>query len=182
MNKELNKKLAHKISLYKQTIESLPVDDFHKSLIKTNWLNQIELMEFLTKKHFMYYNVLNTASIILIGITPLILIIDFSGCDTVQKTLVSSCSILSSITLTFLSTYKYDDKWKHFRNISEDLKQEGENYFELSSAYASYKTHEESFKLFCSKVSEIKRKQINTYIKEVSQKSSEIKPDATKSE
>jgi hypothetical protein len=178
MYTELNKKLATKISLYEQTIDSLTIDDFHKKLIKTNWLDQIELMEFLTKKHFAFYNILNASSIILIGITPLILIIDV---PTLSKNIVvSTCSIISSIALTFISAYKYDDKWKHFRNIAEDLKLEGENYFELSSAYESYPNHSEAFKLFCSKVSDIKRKQINTYIKEVSQKGSGEKLELSK--
>ena len=181
MYKELNKKLATKIALYEQTIDSLPIDDFHKKLIKTNWLDQIELMEFLTRKHFAFYNILNASSIILIGITPLILIIDVPTNSIVYKNMiVSACSIISSIALTFMSAYKYDDKWKHFRNISEDLKLEGENYFELSSVYEVYGTHNEAFKLFCSKVSDIKRKQINTYIKEVSQKGSGKKLELSK--
>ena len=69
-----------------------------------------------------------------------------------------------SLTITacngFLQLFSLDKNYIAYSLVTEQLKTEGWQYFQLSGKYENADTHEQSFKQFCKSIESVKRKQI----------------------
>ena len=147
---KFDKIVSKKIDDYSNLISSLTIDDFKKKLIVTNWSDSIRLMEILTKRHYRRFNVANLITIIGSVLVPVVINV---SSDSSAKIISTILGVLVSISAALSQSYRFNDRWKLFRKISEELKIEGENFFALSGNYESYKDHEnESFKLFMKNI------------------------------
>ena len=69
-----------------------------------------------------------------------------------------------SLTITacngFLQLFSLDKNFIAFSLVTEQLKTEGWQYFQLSGKYSNAQNHEQAFKQFCKSIEGIKRKQV----------------------
>jgi len=69
-----------------------------------------------------------------------------------------------SLTITacngFLQLFSLDKNFIAFSLVTEQLKTEGWQYFQLSGKYTNAENHEQAFKQFCKSIEGIKRKQV----------------------
>lgn len=159
-----DKIIGDRINEAKELIDSLPLDDFKKKQIKTNWLDSIFLMETLTKKHYKYYNYLNITTIVGGVLIPVVINLPFD----LSKLTATFLGIIVSISAGVNQSYRFNDRWRHFRLISEELKIEGERFFALGEKYIDFNTHDnDAFKLFVTNIELIKENQIDTYLKKI---------------
>jgi len=162
--KLIEEKLKESIVL----IEQLQLDEVKKTQLKTNWLKSIGLMEYLTKTNYLRYNILNLTSIIAGALIPVILNITYLKENDCAIQLGSILGVIVSISISINQSYRFNDRWRHFRYIAEALKIEGERFFSLSESYYSYNDHNGgAFKQFMGNVEKIKEEQIHTYIQKV---------------
>jgi hypothetical protein len=147
-------------------IGSISLEDNKKELIKTNWTEFIKLMELLAQKHLRRYNTLNLITIVAGILIPVT--INVIPDANVAKLTGTLLGVLVSVSATINHSYRFYEKWRHYRSISEELKMEGENYLSLSEKYERYNDHDrEAFKLFMANVEAIKARQINTFMRNV---------------
>lgn len=163
---KFDKAINDRIKDTQELIEGLKLDEFRKKQIKIIWLDFISLMEHLTQKHFRRYNILNLTTIISGILVPVTInLIPSQYYATLSGTILG---VMSSVSAAINQSYRVNDRWRHFRLISENLKIEGEKFFALSDNYHSFTTHEEeAFKLFMKNVEDIKQNQIDVYFKSV---------------
>ena len=69
-----------------------------------------------------------------------------------------------SLTITacngFLQLFSLDKNFIAYSLVTEQLKTEGWQYFQLSGKYSNAQSHEQAFKQFCKSIEGIKRKQV----------------------
>ena len=69
-----------------------------------------------------------------------------------------------SLTITacngFLQLFSLDKNFIAYSLVTEQLKTEGWQYFQLSGKYSNAQSHEQAFKQFCKSIESIKRKQV----------------------
>jgi hypothetical protein len=160
-----DKLISERIKRTNEMISSLSLDDSKKDQIKNHWLDSILLMEHLTKKHYLRYNYLNLITIVGGVLIPVVINLLPQDSSALVTTFLG---VTVSIAAGINQSYRFNDRWRHFRLISEELKIEGELFFALGEKYQSFITHNnEAFKLFITNVESIKKNQIDTYMKKV---------------
>lgn len=168
--------IKNKIKETNEIIDALTIDEFKKKQVRNNWLDSIILMEHLTSKHYKTYNYLNIITIVGGILIPVVInvIPNTHLCSTLVTTFLG---VTVSVATGINQSYRFNDRWRHFRLIAEELKIEGERFFALGEKYQTFTSHEnEAFKLFMTNVESIKENQIDTFMKKV------IKSDSKQSE
>ena len=159
-----NKTILQKLSDYEDLINALKIEEFKRKTIKMNWCDCIMLMEILTRKNLRKYNILNY--VIIIGGVLIPVTINIIEDDYLAKAIPTLLGVLVGIAASLNQSYRYNDKWKHFREISERLKIEGEHYLSLSGNYRLFENHDnEAYRLFMNNIGLIKESQISDYFK-----------------
>jgi hypothetical protein len=151
---------------YEQIISDLKLSHAQQHQIVIQWLGFVLLMEALTKRHFVLYNIFNITSIVCGILVPAAINFDPQGTNHLALVL----GILAGISAAINQSYKCNDRWKHFREICERTRIEGESFFSLSLGYEQYNDHNQAFRSFMRNVSLIKQGQITQYIKEIDPK------------
>ncbi len=82
--------ISSKLEGYKKNVDLVNLDELQKNSLKHDWLSHIILMEYLTKKHYIIYNILNL-TIIIAGTTIPVLI----NLDTNNSYLKYLCTLLA---------------------------------------------------------------------------------------
>nr|WP_198999881.1 DUF4231 domain-containing protein [Flavobacterium sp. ASV13] len=157
--------ISSKLEGYKKNVDLVNLDELQKNSLKHDWLSHIILMEYLTKKHYIIYNILNL-TIIIAGTTIPVLI----NLDTNNSYLKYLCTLLAILVSIFSAINQFarpNERWRHFRLISEELKIEGEKFFALTEKYSAYSSHSEAYKLFMQNIEETKEKQIDIYLRKI---------------
>jgi hypothetical protein len=146
-------------------VNALILEEHKKGLIKTNWIDFIKLMEAMARNSFRLYNILNLLTIIAGILIPVT--INVIPSPIYSKLTGTVLGIIVSISASINQSYRFNDRWKHFRLISEELKIEGEKYLSLSGKYTLYDSYDKAFKLFMTNVENIKEAQIDSFIRKI---------------
>ena len=75
--------------------------------------------------------------------------------DNVIRWIITGLGLATSIAAGINQLFKLERKWIHYRVITEKLRIEGYAFLGLSSYYSEFKTHNEAFTLFNSRIDEI---------------------------
>ncbi|OQP50876.1 hypothetical protein A4H97_03355 [Niastella yeongjuensis] len=162
-----------------EVINALPLDDVKKKQLGTDWIKSIAMMEHLTKTNYLRYNLLNLTAIIAGAIIPVVLSLDILKENGWATTIGSILGVLVSLSISINHSYRFNDRWRHFRFIAESLKIEGNRFLALSDGYSGFDNHNGgAFKKFMGNIAKIKEEQIHTYIQKILKE--EQKPDDKK--
>jgi hypothetical protein len=168
MPTNFDKLIKERLDALRVIVNNLPLEknsDHCRNLIKTNWLDFISLMEHLTAKHYKRYNVLNLTTIICGILIPVL--INIKEYPEFGRITVTVLGLLVSISAAVSQSYRFNDRWRHFRTIAEELKIEGAKYLSLSEKYKLFDNFEDGFKLFMENVELIKQQQINAFMTKI---------------
>ena len=162
MTKHLDR-IQQTLLTYETIISQLQIDKSQKEIILSSWLNAIKTYEALCKRNFIYSNISGITLIICSAAVPALINIE----DDVLRIIATVLSVLVTISAGLRQRFRFTEKWKHFRNMSELLKIEGEKYFALTDGYEREDNHIGAFKMFTKKIALIKEGQIVSYIERV---------------
>jgi len=148
-------------------IKSLDLDNKKKIIIKNRFL--YEIMEYEKKRDNTkkYYNafrfIVTTGSIFLpamlsIGqMDPKKLPKNF---DNISYWITWSISLMVTASNGFLQLFSLDKNFFTYAIVTEQLKTEGWQYFQLAGKYEDFDDHDEGYRTFCKSIESIKQKQV----------------------
>ena len=148
-------------SKYTSIIDKLNLDDLQKELLKGDWLFYINHLENLTKKHYFRYRFYTSISII--GGISIPAISAFPIPETLNKMIVSIIGVITAVCIGLNQSYKFNDKWKHYRREIEMARIEGERFVALAGDAYIGKTHEQAIPIFIDRLSILKQEEIKDY-------------------
>jgi cation transport ATPase len=142
--------------------------------INARWLKYVEWWDYRSRDAKRKYQALRIAVIVggalipaLVGLRELMQLQAYGWMFAVASIVVS---LVVAICAGLESFFGYGDIWREKRMAAELLKSEGFGYLELAGGYATFKTHEEAYKLFAQNVEELIRHEIKDYIVAVTPK------------
>ena len=149
-------------------IKNLTLDSKHKKMIiKNRFL--YEVMEYEKKRENTkkFYNafrfIVTTGSILL----PAILSVGQmdpsklpNNFENISYWFTWSISLMVTASNGFLQLFSLDKNYFTYAIVTEQLKTEGWQYFELAGKYEDFKNHNEGYRTFCKSIESIKRKQV----------------------
>lgn len=145
-------------------IDSLEISDTQKELMKSAWLDYLELTNRNAILGVRYFHILQV-TVIITGI--LIPVLENSS---LQFKVWGNLGIIGILGLTVaIATglsrhFSFEERWRHYRQHAELIRNEGDDYFALCNNYSVFDTHTEAFKEFIAIVTNFKRQEIQSYM------------------
>lgn len=149
------------IEQYKSEIKAINISPGNKDLIISAWYEYLVIMNRFASKNFYMYVVFTVITLLTGALTPVL--IKF-GEDLQFFAVISS--LVSTICISFLTTFKFENKWKHYRLFAEQIRWEGFEYFGLSGRYKKL-DHQNGFPIFISRIKSINLKDLDSYFTKI---------------
>jgi hypothetical protein len=149
-------------------IEALELSDLHKHFLQSRWLDQVLWMEGKADRARDWYYRLRLTTIIGGVIIPALVSLNFTaGAAVVVGWITFSVSLLVAISAAVEEFFHYGERWRHYRQMVEELKIEGWQFFQLSGPYRRFNSHTEAYRAFAARVEDINRTDVEAYITSV---------------
>ncbi len=156
-------------------IETLNISPMRKEFLRTRWLKQQQYMsKWATQNQKPYYRdrvIIIAFGALVPALTSLNAFIPNLS-DWVRYPLVALTIILSvsvSILVALEEFFKRGERYRHYRGISEYLKMEGWEYFQLTGQYAEFPDHESAYTRFAGEVEKILKADADEFMTKILQ-------------
>ncbi|HEX6727178.1 MAG TPA: DUF4231 domain-containing protein, partial [Nitrospira sp.] len=143
MNKTTDQ--AHMRGEMDKLIASLDLPELNKEFMRARWLELVIWMDGKAKESVWWYRRLRLATIIGGVIVPALVSLNI-GSDT--QALIQTITFIVSLVVAFSAAveefFRYGERWRHYRQMTESLKSEGWQFLQLSGPYATH-THIQAY-------------------------------------
>jgi len=153
---------------YLAIIDQLAMDEQHKQFLQSRWLDQTLWMEREARKANRWYYVLRLTAIVGGVIVPALVSLNVGEQAAVGvRWSVFVISLLVAISVGVEEFFQFGDRWRHYRQTVEALKNEGWRFFQLTGIYRRYQNHNQAYPRFAGLVEDLSRQEVQTYITQV---------------
>ena len=159
---------------YEKIISGLPLSELQKQFLHDRWLDQLVWFESKALANQRRYYVLRVMTIVGGLIVPALVSLNLRG-DNVATALAwttFALSLVVAIAAALDGFFKYGERWRSFRRVTELLKAHGWQYFELSGPYAAA-DHASAFTQFAAQVESVIQEDLKAFIAQGAQARSE---------
>lgn len=148
-------------------IASLDLPELNKEFMRARWLELVIWMDGKAKESVWWYRRLRLATIIGGVIVPALVSLNFSSdMQLLIQTLTFIVSLIVALSAAVEEFFRYGERWRHYRRMTESLKSEGWQFLQLSGGYANH-THVQAYPAFAARIEELSREEVDTYITQV---------------
>ena len=147
----------------------MELGDRQRHYMRSRWLEQIVWLEGKAKKSQRWYYSLRLVAIVGGLIVPALVSLNVHEGEF-RNTIVWTTFVVSlvvAIAVAVEGFFHYGDRWRHYRRTVELLKSQGWQLYELSGAYASFRTHGSAFRSFAATVEALIAEDVDTYVSRV---------------
>lgn len=148
-------------------IASLDLPELNKEFMRARWLELVIWMDGKAQDSVWWYRRLRLATIIGGVIVPALVSLNV-GDDVAPlvKTLTFIVSLAVALSAAVEEFFRYGERWRHYRHMTESLKSEGWQFLQLSGGYAN-QTHIQAYPAFAARVEELSHEEVESYITQV---------------
>ena len=148
-------------------IAALDLPELNKEFMRARWLELVMWMDGKAQESVWWYRRLRLATIIGGVIVPALVSLNV-GDDVAPliKTLTFIVSLVVALSAAVEEFFRYGERWRHYRRMTESLKSEGWHFLQLSGTYAG-QTHVQGYPAFAARVEELSREEVESYITQV---------------
>ncbi|CUS38671.1 conserved hypothetical protein [Candidatus Nitrospira nitrificans] len=148
-------------------IAALELPELNKEFMRARWLELVIWMDGKAKESVWWYRRLRLATIIGGVIVPALVSLNV-GDDVTSliKTLTFIVSLVVALSAAVEEFFRYGERWRHYRRMTESLKSEGWHFLQLSGVYANH-THIQAYPTFATRVEELSGEEVESYITHV---------------
>lgn len=150
---------------YEKIISGLPLNELQKQFLRDRWLDQLVWFETKAVANQHRYYVLRVMTIVGGLIVPALVSLNLRG-DNVATALAwttFALSLVVAIAAALDGFFKYGERWRSFRRVTELLKAHGWQFFELSGPYAAA-DHATAFPQFAAQVEAVIQEDLKAFI------------------
>jgi Protein of unknown function (DUF4231) len=150
-----------------QLITAIEVPELNKQFLRARWLELVMWMDGKAHESVWWYRRLRLATIIGGVIVPALVSLNFgSDMQGLIQAITFIVSLVVALSAAVEEFFRYGERWRHYRRMTESLKSEGWYFLQLSGSYAN-QTHIQAYPAFAARVEELSREEVDTYITQV---------------
>jgi hypothetical protein len=153
------------------TIENLPLDDCQREFVRDRWWGQITWMDATARTCQRWHRWLRMITLVCGVIAPALVSAtlgsDLAGYTDVARVGAIAAGLLVAISTGTEELFRFGQRWRHYRQTSEQVRSEGWLFFTLSGPYRRYATHAEAFRTFARNVEEAFQQDVDAFITNV---------------
>lgn len=147
-----------------QLIAAIELPELNKQFLRARWLELVIWMDGKAQESVWWYRRLRLATIIGGVIVPALVSLNFgSDMQGMIQAITFIVSLVVALSAAVEEFFRYGDRWRHYRRMTESLKSEGWQFLQLSGGYAN-QTHVEAYPAFATRVEELSREEVESYI------------------
>ena len=155
---------------FEEIIAGLQLSDLQTRFLRDRWLDQLLWFENKAHANQRRYYALRLVTIVGGLIVPALVSLNVRG-DNVAEALAwitFSLSLVVAIAAAVDGFFKFGERWRSFRRITELLKAHGWQYFELSGPYRA-PDHAGAFTTFAAQVEGVIQEDLTAFIAQAAQ-------------
>ncbi len=157
-------------------IEALELSDLQKHFLRSRWLDQVLFRANLADGTRNRYYALRLTTIIGGVIIPALVSLNVSGeIASAIRWITFGLSLLVAISAVVEEFFHYGRRWLQYRSTFEWLKIEGWQFFQLGGPYRRYKSHDEAYSAFATRVEDIIQRDVEVFAEVAREKEVEEK-------
>jgi hypothetical protein len=161
-----------------QLITAVELPELNKQFLRARWLELVLWMDGKAQESVWWYRRLRLATIIGGVIVPALVSLNVgSDIQPLIQTVTFIVSLMVALSAAVEEFFRYGERWRHYRRMTESLKSEGWQFLQLSGAYAD-RTHVQAYPTFAARVEELSREEVDTYITQVFKEQKEVEDKA----
>jgi hypothetical protein len=150
-----------------QLISAIELPELNKQFLRARWLELVIWMDGKAQESVWWYRRLRLATIIGGVIVPALVSLNISSdMQGLIQTLTFIVSLVVALSAAVEEFFRYGERWRHYRRMTESLKSEGWQFLQLSGSYAN-QTHIQAYPAFAARVEELSREEVDSYISQV---------------
>ncbi len=148
-------------------VDKLELPEIEKRALQSRFLDRVLWAEKrATDARRAYYGLRMTAILGGVLVPALVsLNIGETGAQVVRW-ITFAVSLMVAMAIATEEFFHFGDRWRHYRQVAEWLKQEGWEYLQLTSEYRN-RTHAEAFPSFARKVERLVHEDVETFVTQV---------------
>jgi len=155
-------------------IASVNLPELNKEFMRARWLELVIWMDGKAKESVWWYRRLRLATIIGGVIVPALVSLNLgSDMQSLIQTITFIVSLVVALSAAVEEFFRYGERWRHYRRMTESLKSEGWQFLQLSGGYSN-QTHAQAYPVFAARVEELSREEVDTYITQVFKEKKEV--------
>lgn len=148
-------------------IASLDLPELNKEFMRSRWLELVVWMDGKAQDSVWWYRRLRLVTIIGGVIVPALVSLNVGGdMQGLVQMLTFIVSLMVALSAAVEEFFRYGERWRHYRRMTESLKSEGWQFLQLSGSYAN-QSHMQAYPAFAARVEELSREEVDTYITQV---------------
>ncbi len=148
-------------------IASLDLPDLNKEFMRARWLELVVWMDGKAQDSVWWYRRLRLTTIIGGVIVPAMVSLNVGGdMQSLVQMLTFVVSLVVALSAAVEEFFRYGERWRHYRRMTESLKSEGWQFLQLSGSYAN-QSHMQAYPAFATRVEEMSREEVETYVTQV---------------
>ncbi len=141
----------------------LPLDQLQSKVLAENWFSQMQWVESRATRERNANELIRWWQIILGVLIPV-----FIQFDTQELRIAASLSGIFVAVITAVHQFRRpDERWRHYRVLSERYQMEFWDFVTLSGENYAGKTHKEVFDIFNGRMNDLKREDIGKFFGEI---------------
>lgn len=149
-----------------QLIAAIELPDLNKQFLRARWLELVIWMDGKARESVWWYRRLRLTTIVGGVIVPALISWTVGDGADLIKTLAFIVSLVVALSAAVEEFFRYGERWRHYRRMTESLKSEGWHFLQLSGSYANH-THIQAYPAFAARVEELSREEVESYITQV---------------
>ena len=160
---------------YEELIEGLDLGERERVFMRRRWLDQLLWTERAAKRAHHWYHALRLTTIVGALVVPALVGVNVTeGVEPVVASTTFAVSLLVAICAGVDEFFHFGERWRHYRQVAEQLKTEGWHFFQLSGPYRRFNPdHAAAYPLFAGRVEAIIQRDVEVYFTEVAQETQE---------
>ena len=152
-----------------ELIRHLPLPAPEKKLLEYRWLDEVDWTEREATRSLRFHHLLRVIAIVGgVAVSGLV------GAGAVLQPSTNALSLAAFVTSLVVTGaialdeyFRFGEKHRHLRLVTELLRSEGTLFFALTGPYAKSKTHVAAFPVFVERVERIARKDVQDWVTDV---------------
>jgi hypothetical protein len=149
-------------------VDEFELDEPQKRYLRSRWLDQLVWLEGKAKTTQQRYYVLRLLAIVGGLVVPALVSLNVGGdLSPAIHWVTFSLSLIVASAIAVEGFFHHGERWRHFRRISEQMKGQGWQFYELAGPYEGYRSHGAAFKAFAAAVEGLLAEEVDVYIRQV---------------
>ena len=150
-------------------VDDLQISDFHRTMLRSRWLDQVLWMESAAERARKRYYTLRLVTIIGGVTVPALVSLNLTGTAASSTSWIAfGLSLVVAVSAAVEEFFHYGERWRHYRTTVEELKTEGWQFLQLSGRYhRRYSDHAAAYPSFATRVEAILKRDVDTFMTDV---------------